>query len=85
MREEDSWDDEPYDDEPYDDLDDDSAETLPCPHCGAEIYEDSEQCPVCGNYVTFRTSAWSGRSVWWIVLAVAGVVATVLVLAGVFR
>lgn len=71
-------------DEPGDDLDD-AAETLPCPHCGTEIYEEAEQCPVCGNYVTFGTSIWSGRPIWWIALALVGLVATVLVLAGLAR
>ena len=68
-----------------DDFDDDSTETVPCPHCGAEIYEEAVQCPVCGTYVTFRTGVWVGRPRWWIVLAVLGAVATVLALAGLVR
>ena len=31
------------DDYDTDDYDDDSSETLPCPNCGAEIYEDAER------------------------------------------
>lgn len=78
----DDWDD---DDLVDDEVDDDAVETLPCPHCGAEIYEETERCPVCGEYVTFRTSVWSGRPVWWIVLGLIGLVAAVLMLAGLAR
>ncbi len=70
-----------YHDE-YDDYDeDDSSELRPCPECGAEIYEDSQQCPVCGNYITFGSSgAFSGRPVWWILLGLAGIVALIAAL-----
>ncbi len=26
-------------------------DTLPCPYCGVEIYEDAEVCPYCGSYI----------------------------------
>ena len=78
--------DELDDDEfPDDDFDDDSTETAPCPHCGAEVYEEAVQCPVCGTYLTSRGGVWAGRPRWWIVLAVFGVVATILALAGLIR
>lgn len=71
----------------YDDYDsdvreeDDSNDVLPCPECGAEIYEDSQQCPVCGNYITFTGNGpFSGRPLWWIVLGLAGVVALIVAL-----
>jgi hypothetical protein len=33
-------------------LDDDgSAETEPCPFCGAEIYAEADQCPVCRQWI----------------------------------
>ena len=58
-----------------------ASTTMPCPECGAEIYDDAERCPVCGQYVTHRTSEWSPRPLWWVVLAVAGVAATICALA----
>lgn len=67
---------------PNDEWDDDSAETAPCPECGAEVYEDAVQCPVCGNYITHQTRIWSGRPGWWVILGLLGVLAAVLVLAG---
>ncbi len=62
--------------------DDDLTETVPCPSCGADVYEDAEQCPYCGSYITSSTSPWGGRSVWWVALAVLGLVATILALSG---
>jgi len=67
---------------PDDAADDDLTETTPCPSCGADVYEDAEQCPYCGTYLTSQTSPWAGRSVWWIVLAVLGLLATILALSG---
>jgi hypothetical protein len=62
--------------------DDDLSETIPCPQCGAEVYEDAEQCPRCGSYLTHGSSVWAGRSIAWIVLGMLGVLAAVLALAG---
>lgn len=64
--------------------DDNSTETVPCPSCGAAIYDDAEQCPYCGQYITADTSPWTGHSFWWILLAVIGLVATILALSGLF-
>jgi hypothetical protein len=73
------------DEYPEDDgLDDDETATAPCPHCGASIYEDAVQCPVCGNYVTTGSTLWAGRPAWWIILGVLGLVATILALAQLF-
>jgi hypothetical protein len=78
----DDWpDDDASDDESWDD-DDDSSETVPCPHCGAEMYEDSIRCPVCGEYVTHGASALSGRPMWYILLGIAGVIAAIAALLG---
>lgn len=81
----DDWD---HDDWDYDDLDDsdvndgdwddgadDEAETLPCPACGAQIYEQAEQCPYCGHYVTHWSSALAGRPWWFVLLGVLGAIA----------
>ena len=61
--------------------DDEQVETRPCNECGADVYEESEQCPYCGAYIFDSTNVFTGRPVWWIVLAVAGVIATILALA----
>ena len=49
---------------------DDEPPTAPCPNCGAEIYDDSPRCPVCGEYI-FATAGAVHRSAWWWVLAAA--------------
>ncbi|HYW80808.1 MAG TPA: zinc-ribbon domain-containing protein [Thermoguttaceae bacterium] len=88
----DLWDEEPddefedsdFDDSNFDDgdFDDDSTETVPCSECGADVYEDAEQCPHCGTYIIAQTNVWAGRPGWWIVLGLLGVVAVILALAG---
>ena len=64
--------------------DDDLSAALPCPECGAEVYEDAVQCPRCGAYLTHDTNIWSGRPVWWILLGILGILAVILALAGYF-
>lgn len=69
-----------YDVDEYDDdySDDDQSEVEPCPHCGAMIYEDSEACPACGQYVVFRHRAINGLPRWVVVIALLGMAAFVL-------
>jgi hypothetical protein len=62
--------------------DDDRTPTVPCPDCGAEIYEDTPRCPICGRYVTHQAGVWSGRPGWWILLGLLGILAAILTLAG---
>jgi len=74
------WRDPDFDDTDDSDTDDPAADTIRCSHCGASIYEDSVRCPYCGWYVTPETSPWSGRPVWWILLALLGIAALVVAL-----
>ena len=41
-------------------------ETMPCPYCGKDIYDDAERCPNCENYIS-REDAPSRPSPWIIV------------------
>lgn len=64
-----------------DDADDESTDTLPCPHCRKDVVEDSPWCPHCGNYLHReenmpRRSGWIG--VVFIILVVATVIGMVL-------
>ena len=69
-----------YPDEPDDE--EEETPTTSCPHCGAEVYEEALQCPICGDYITPTPSTfWAGRPVWWIVLGALGIVTTVIALA----
>jgi hypothetical protein len=71
----DSWDDS-WDDGYDDDMDDDDAyndddePTVACPHCRAEIHEDSQRCPVCGEYISTEDAPYQPKPV-WIVIGVA--------------
>lgn len=54
------------DDDPEFDDDDDDDLTVSCPHCGEPVFEDAEQCPSCGNYLSKEDTPWS-RPVWLVV------------------
>ena len=70
--------DEEYPDEVDDNWnEDDDSETVACPACGADVYEDSERCPACGEYITPNTSPLAGRSAAFVILGIAGIVATI--------
>ena len=85
MGRDDPWfdDDDRADDEYPDDIDDDSTDTIACPRCGAEVYEDAVRCPVCGDYIEHSGgSAWTGRPFWWIMLGILGILALIAALTG---
>ena len=76
------WDDDMLDEGPLDsDLeelgDDDEPETVPCPACRAEIYEDSPQCPVCGEYIFHRSGAGHRWPWWWMLATAAAIISFV--------
>jgi predicted nucleic acid-binding Zn ribbon protein len=54
---------------------DDAGDTVPCPYCGAAIYDDAVRCPKCGEYLSDEERTTAGRPTWVIVTAL-------LVLAG---
>ena len=64
-------------------MDEDRIELIPCPNCGAMISEYAQQCPKCGDWVVDPSthSAWAGKSLWWILLALVGAVMFVLIYA----
>ena len=63
-----------WEDREYPDIEDDEEMTIPCPKCGAELFDD-DQCPSCGWYLIHDTRAWSGKSIWWIALGLLGIIA----------
>jgi len=63
------------------DEDDEFTETVACPSCGADVYEDAVQCPRCGEYITHSSNVWSDRPWWWIVLGLAGILAVIVALS----
>jgi hypothetical protein len=82
----DNWSDD-FDDDEYPDPDpsddpDDLTETVCCPNCGTDVYEDAEQCPKCGEYIDFSTSAWQDKPLPWVMVGLAGIVAVIIALSG---
>jgi hypothetical protein len=61
---------------------DDERALIPCPHCRAEIDEESEQCPKCGTYLSREDAAGGKPSVWIVLMALALLAAIALVLVG---
>lgn len=68
------------------------VDTVPCPECGAEVYEEAEACPACG-YFMLPADRLGKNAGWWtfrgaishwppllIALALLGSLATVLIL-----
>ena len=51
-------------------MDDDDNATIACPHCGADVYDDAEQCPACGQYLS-QEDAPAKTPPWWILIGVA--------------
>jgi hypothetical protein len=57
---------------------DDDLPLVPCPYCRAEIVEDAERCPHCGNYISAEDAPPGERkSAVWIVLMVLALLAAV--------
>lgn len=48
------------------------ADLLVCPNCRAEVHEDTQKCPVCGDWITPVYPAEAGRK--WIWTIAAGIV-----------
>jgi hypothetical protein len=67
--------------EPDEFEDEDDCETRACPSCGADVYEDVEQCPACGDYIVFSTGALSGWPWWFVALGMLGIVCLIFTLA----
>jgi hypothetical protein len=57
--------------------DDEDEDTLPCPYCGAAVYEDAPQCPRCGNYLSEEDERPVGKP-WWLLAGVLVCLALVL-------
>jgi predicted nucleic acid-binding Zn ribbon protein len=61
--------------------DDDGPATVPCPYCKAEVFEDSEQCPRCGKYLS-REDAPQSRGGAWVIVMILALLAVAMWVAG---
>lgn len=62
---------------------DDGPATVACQHCKAEILEDSEQCPRCGNYLSKEDAPAEAKSGPWVVLMILALLAAALLVLAV--
>jgi hypothetical protein len=77
---EDSWSDE-------EDWSETEGETnsIPCPECGGEVYEEADACPHCGYFLEdAAVDPMLGKPWWFVVLGILGIIATVFALFGGF-
>lgn len=49
------------------------SETIPCPACGSQVYDEAEWCHKCGHVMTEAAAAKGTPS--WVFLTVAGLIA----------
>ena len=61
---------------------DDDRAVVPCPHCRAEIDEESEQCPKCGMFISKEDAPSSGRSPVMLVLVLCALFAALVMVMG---
>jgi hypothetical protein len=64
---------------------DDERALVPCPHCRAEIDEESEQCPKCGMYLSLEDGGQPRErksAAWIILMALALLAALAWVIGG---
>ena len=62
----------------FDTSDSDDNDTVPCPACGAEIYDDAERCPECGHYLSREDAPRSKKLLWIIAGAIVCLVIVLL-------
>lgn len=61
--------------------DDEETSTVSCRACGAEVYEDALECPVCNQYLEAGSrSPLAGRPLWYVALAILGMGALIFAL-----
>lgn len=82
----DDWQNDEADEDDYDQQSsDDADDCYVCPSCSAAVYEDAEQCPRCGDYITPQSASLFSRSSPWFVGAVLLTLAAVLLSALVWQ
>jgi predicted amidophosphoribosyltransferase len=74
-----------YIDDDFDEYDEEpDYQTIICPECGKELYEDTDICPNCGMFI-IQTEPKQNLFLYqlspiWYMLAMSGIVATIIAL-----
>ena len=69
--------DDGFDDDEVGDSADEPA-TITCPHCGADVFDDVEQCPACGSWFVRDRHPLTSKPSWIVVLGFVGVLLAIL-------
>lgn len=72
-----------YDDEDWDD--DESTSVIPCSNCGADVYEEADSCPACGEYLIGGSRPLANKPAWFVVLGLLGIIAVIVLFSGVLQ
>lgn len=64
----------------------DETPTVRCANCNAEVYEEADSCPACGEFlIDGGGGSWRSKPAWYVALGLLGVVAVLLTLSGVLN
>ena len=70
-------------DDDYEDYDsDEEVDTILCPSCKTEVYEEAVACPNCGEFIIQSQSLFAKKPLWFVmmILAIIGYLIFMLVL-----
>ncbi len=56
---------------------DDEGDVVPCPGCGSEVYEETQKCPHCGDWIT-PSVALNRKNPIWIIAAILALLAMIV-------
>lgn len=63
----------------------DDTPTITCPNCQADVYEEADSCPACGEYLIDANEPLQSKPMWFVALGLLGILAVVLVLSGILN
>ena len=69
-------------DEDWSDGEDDSTPVISCPNCRADVYEEADVCPACGEFLLDASRPLEKKPFWYVVLGLFGVLAVVVLFSG---
>ncbi|GAB4145916.1 MAG: hypothetical protein Tsb009_18310 [Planctomycetaceae bacterium] len=71
--------------EHWQDNENDETPTVTCSNCGADVYEDADSCPRCGEFLVAAHSPLAGKPAWFVAIGIVGILAVLILLSGVLQ
>ena len=72
-------------DEDWGEGDDDETGVVECPNCRADVYEEADSCPACGEFLTGSSQPLDRKPLWFVALGLFGVLAVILLFSGILQ